>query len=277
MKTLIVPTDFSAVSLNATNYAAEMAMAIGGSMVLLHVYTVPVIYSETPVLPVTTLSVDELRKSSEEKLEELKRNLQHVTSGKVKIYTENRFGNVVDELETLCGAVQPFAVVMGSHGASGLERLLMGSNTLTAIRRIKYPVIVVPPGTTYRGIRKIGLACDFKDVVETTPVAFIKSMVQEFGAELHILNIDRNKKQHNDEAVVESAWIETMLGDVKPNYYFLDREEVVEGINEFAETSNLDVVMVIPKKHNLVENIFHKSKSKELVTHSHIPIVSIHE
>jgi hypothetical protein len=64
---------------------------------------------------------------------------------------------------------------------------------------------------------------------------------------------------------------------MKPNYYFLKRDDVVEGINEFSETHNLDVVIVIPKKHNLLERIFHKSRSKELVTNAHIPIVSIHE
>jgi len=68
-----------------------------------------------------------------------------------------------------------------------------------------------------------------------------------------------------------------MLGDIKPVYYFLNREDVVNGINEFAEKNNLDLVMIIPKKHRLIDTLFHKSRSKELVTHAHIPIVSIHE
>jgi nucleotide-binding universal stress UspA family protein len=277
MKTLVVPTDFSPVAVNAINYAADMALAINCSIVLVNTYQAPVIYSDSPIPPVAIDSFEEIQKASEERLEEQKRVLMRTTAGKIKIYTESRFGDVVSELEKLCNSIDPFAIIMGSNGAAGLERLLMGSTTLKTISHIKYPVIVVPPGTSYKGIRKIGLACDYKNIIESTPVEFIKNIVNEFGAELHVLNIDHNDSHQNKDAIVESAWLEALLDNIKPNYYFLDREDVVEGINEFAETGNLDMVMVIPKKHNLIEGLFHKSKSKELITHSHIPIVSIHE
>lgn len=276
MKTIIVPTDFSPVAANAMNYAVDMALSIDASIVLLHVYQVPVIYSDTPVMPIETVSVEEMERNTNQKLNELKDSIFRVTSGKIKIYTENRFGETSDELEKLCSSIDPFAVVMGTQGETGIERLLMGSTTLKIVRHLKYPVIVVPPGTTYKAIRKIGLACDYKNIIESTPVEFIRNIVKELGAELHVLNIDYNDAHHNKEALVESAWLEALLG-FKPNYYFLNREDVVEGINEFAETSNLDMIMVIPKNHGFLEGLFHKSKSKELINHSHIPVVSIHE
>jgi len=186
-------------------------------------------------------------------------------------------GNTVDVLEEICSAVRPFAVVMGSHGSTGIERLIMGSTTLSVIRNLRHPVIVVPPGTAYKEIRKMGLACDFKDVAETIPVEYIKSIVRQFNAELHVLNVNEDGEHYDDETPLESAWLDTLLGDIKPNYYFLKHDDLVEGINEFSETHNLDVVIVIPKKHNLLERIFHKSHSKELVTNAHIPILSIHE
>lgn len=277
MKTLVVPTDFSPVAANAVNYAVDMAIAINSSLVLINVYQPPIVYSDMPVPPVSIDSLEEIKQASEEKLQEQKREVQRITAGKVKIYTESRMGNIVDEVEKLCNSIDPFAIIMGSYGSNGLEKLLMGSTTLKTIRHIKYPVIVVPPGTSYKGIRKIGLACDYKNIIESTPVDFIKNIVNEFGAELHVLNIDQNDSHHNKEALVESAWLEALLDNIKPNYYFLDRDDVVEGINEFAEMNNLDMVMIIPKKHNLLDGIFHKSKSKEFITHSHIPIVSIHE
>lgn len=279
MKTLVVPTDFSSVSVNAMNYAVEMAQAINAGILLLHVYNVPVVYSDAPVSPVTTLSLDEIKRTSEGRLEDLKLNLLRVTSGKLDVLTESRIGDTVDELDEVCKDVQPFAVIMGSHGATGLERMIMGSTTLTAIRHLKYPVIVVPPGTSYHGITKIGLACDFKDVIETTPVDYIKNIVREFGAELFVLNVHYNpdNADYAKETTMESAYLDSMLEDIQHHYHFLNKENVVEGINEFAESNNLDLVMVIPKKHRLIDSLFHKSKSRELMTHSHIPIVSIHE
>ena len=279
MKTLVVPTDFSSVSVNAMNYAVDMAQAINAGIVLLHVYNVPVSYTDAPVSPVSTISIEEVKRTSEERLEEMKRNITRITSGQLEVFTEARLGDAIDELDELCKSVQPLAVIMGSHGSTGFERLIMGSTTLTAIRHLKYPVIVVPPGTTYHGIKKIGLACDFKDVVESIPVDYIKDMVYEFGAELYVLNVHYNDddKHYKDETILESAYLDAMLQDIKPIYYFLNKKDVVEGINEFAEQNNLDMVMVIPKKHRLIDNLFHKSRSRELVTHSHIPIVSIHE
>lgn len=277
MKTIIVPTDFSPVAMNALNYAIDMATGIDADILLLNTYQAPVTYSEAPISPVTVISLDDIRKSSEERLLNLKDDVLRITDGRLKIYTESRLGNTVDALDEICSSVRPFSVVMGSHGSTGVERLIMGSTTLSVIRHLRYPVIVVPPGTTYRGIRKIGLACDFKDVVETTPIEYIRNIVEEFGAELHVLNINKDENKIDDEMATESGWLDSMLGDIRPNYYFLKRDDVVEGINEFSETHELDVVIVIPKKHNLFERIFHKSRSKELVTHAHIPILSIHE
>lgn len=279
MKTLLVPTDFSSVSVNALNYAVDMAQAINAGLVLLHVYNVPVSFTDVPVEPVNTITIEEVKRSSEERLEELKRNLVAVTSGKIEILTESRLGETVEELQQFCKSVEPMAIVMGSHGTTGLERMIMGSTTLNAIRHLKCPVIVVPPGTTYHGIRKIGLACDFDNVVQSTPVEYIKNIVREFGADLYVLNVQSEADAAGNwgEPVMDTAYLDAMLEDVKPSYIQLTGKDVVESINNFAEKNSLDLVMVIPKKHRFIDSLFHKSQSKELITHAHIPIVSIHE
>jgi nucleotide-binding universal stress UspA family protein len=280
MKTLVVPTDFSSVSVNALNYAVDMAQAINAGLVLLHVYNVPVSFTEAPVAPITTVSMEEVKRSSVERLEELKKNLVILTSGKIQIYSESRLGEPIEELESICKSLDPMAVIMGSHGATGFERMIMGSTTLSAIKHLKCPVIVIPPGTTYNGIRKIGLACDFKNVVQSTPVEYIKNLVKEFGADLYVLNVQDKKETEDDLAeppTMDAVYLDSMLEEVRPNYVQLTGKNVVDSITSFAENNNLDLVMVIPKKHRFIDSLFHKSQSKELITHAHIPIVSIHE
>ncbi|MFM7838330.1 MAG: universal stress protein [Chitinophagaceae bacterium] len=274
MKTLIVPTDFSPVAINAMNYAAEMAKSIQASILLTHVYQVPVTFSEVPV-PI--VPVEELKKTAEDRLKELKEKLTHTYSGKLKVYTEAILGEPIDELFKLCRAIHPFAVVMGTHGTSGLEKMIMGSTTLSAIRHLDFPVLAIPPGTTFHAIKKIGLACDLKNVIASTPISFIKSIVEEFHADLQVLHVDYDDQQAKDEVPLESAHLESLLGAIRPTYHFLKSKDLVQGINEFAEKNNLNLVMVIPKKHKLLESLFHKSGSAGLVTHSHIPVMSIHE
>ncbi len=275
MKTIIVPTDFSPFATNAMNFAADMALNINASILLLHVYQVPVSMTDVPVVLAST---EELKKSSAEKLDGLKQNLAHITSGKIKIYTEARMGDVVDELEEACKQIQPFAVVMGTRGASGVERVLFGSTTLTTIRHLTWPVIVVPDGKEYgSGIRKIGFACDFEKIVETTPVQFIKNMVKEFGAELHILNVDYQSKHFKPETPEESMMLHTLLEDLDPNYHFINHRDIEDGINEFVEKNNIDLLITIPKKHGLLDSLFKPSSTKQLVTQSHVPVMCVHE
>ena len=275
MKTIIVPTDFSPVATNAINFAADMAININASLMLLHVYQVPVSMTDVPVVLV---SGDELRKDSELKLKELKESLSHITSNKIKIYTEARMGDVVDELEDVAKHIEPFAVIMGTKGTSGVERMLFGSTTLTAIRHLKWPVIVVPPGKEYgAGIKKIGFACDFNKVIENTPVQFIRNMVKEFSAELHVLNVDYEQRHFKPDTPEESLMLHTLLEDLDPKYHFINHKDVEDGINEFAETNNIDLLITIPKKHSLLDNLFKHSSTKELVTHSHVPVMCVHE
>ena len=275
MKTIIVPTDFSPIATNAMNFAADMAVNINASLLLLHVYQVPVSMTDVPVVMVSS---EELRKSSETKLQEIKDALTHITSGKIKVYTEARLGDVSDELEDVCKQIQPFAVIMGTRGTSGVERVLFGSTTLTAIRHLKCPVIVVPPGKEYgTGIKKIGFACDFDKVVETTPIQFIKNMVKEFGAELHVLNVDYEGRNFKPETPEESLMLHTLLEDLNPSYHFINHVDIEDGINEFVDENNIDLLITIPKKHKLLDSLFKHSSTKELVTQSHVPVMCVHE
>ncbi len=275
MKTIIIPTDFSPAATNAMNYGLDMAKAINASVMLFHVYNVPVSMSDVPVLLV---SVEELKQEAEAKMKEVKAAAEHVTSGNVKIYSETRLGDVMDELQDLCNHLQPFAIIMGSRGSSGLERVIFGSTTLSAIRHIAYPVIAVPPGKEYgKGIQKIGFACDFRDVVKETPAPAIKTIVKEFNAELHVLNVDYKDKHFKPETPEQSLLLHTMLEDLHPKYDFIQHEDIEDGLNDFAEKNNLDLIITIPKKHKLLQGIFKTSSTKQLIYHSHVPVMCVHE
>ncbi len=276
MKTIIVPTDFSPVSNNATNFAVDMALAINANIQLVNVYNIPVAYSGDA--PVMLLSVDELKKGSATQLEDLKSKIDHITSRKIKVTTEARMGNIVDELEELCKTIQPFAVVMGAKGTNAVEKIVFGSTTLTAIRHLSWPVVCVPAGKEYgQGIKKIGFACDFRQVAESTPVHFVKQMVKEFDAELHILNVDYKEKHFRPETPEQSFTLHNLLEELKPQYHFINNADIEDGINEFAETNNLDLVIAIPKKHKLLEGIFKPSSTRQLIFQSHIPVMCVHE
>ena len=256
MKILVVPTDFSPVSINAINYAVDLAEAIEANIMLVHIFQIPVSFNTDIYIP--SISPDELQKINDERIHELKQKIEKISSGKIKIFAEAKMGEIVDELNAICKSINPFAIVMGTKGQSAVERLFLGSATLSAIRHLNIPVIVIPPGAKFKEIKKIGLACDF-------------------NAELDVLNVDYKKKNPDAEKPEQSLLLDTLLQDLNPSYFFIDNPVVEDGINEFAEKNNIDLLLVIPKKHRLLDGLFQKSHSTQLAFHSHIPILSIHE
>jgi nucleotide-binding universal stress UspA family protein len=274
MKVIIVPTDFSPAATNAANYAIDMAQEIKAEILLLHVYQIPVAVTDTP-LPL--LDLEDLKQSAEGRLEKHKGELARVSLGTLTISTQAVFGNMAAELEDVCKKVEPFAIVMGTTGHSALERTLFGSNTLSAIKHLTWPVVCVPMGKEYgKGIRKIGLACDFRAVAETTPIVAIKNFANEFRGEFHVLNVDKGQ-QDTDANKSQLIFLQSALAEMKPNFHFIHHPDIEDGINEFAEKNNLDLIITIPKKHRLLESLFRKSSTKKLVFEAHIPVMCVHE
>jgi hypothetical protein len=136
----------------------------------------------------------------------------------------------------------------------------------------------VPPEAKFTTIKKIGLACDLKNVDETVPFSQIKSLVNQFNAELYILHINaEGDKGFTTEKTIESRSLQDMLDYLHPVYRFLDYDDIENGLEEFAETNQLDLLITIPKRHNIIDKIFHKSHSKKLVMHTHVPVIAIHD
>ena len=187
MKLIIAPTDFSALSDNAIKYATDMATSMGMNLMLVNIYQLPISFSEVPLV---TISLDQIREISENKLAELKENLETITAGKLKIYTESRLGEVGEEISKLTETLSPFAIIMGTRGTSGAGRFFMGSNSISVISKVGVPVFVIPPGVRFKPFKKVGLATDLEAVIESTPVSKIKEVVQFFDAELHVLNVE---------------------------------------------------------------------------------------
>jgi nucleotide-binding universal stress UspA family protein len=270
-----MPVDFSPASLNAVNYAMDFAKSVKASVTLLYVCQYPVSINEVPVsAQVYTYILED----GQTRMEQLKKDLFHKYSDQVKIYTEIKEGNVTTMIEELCNQLKPFAVVIGSHGAGTAERIFFGSNTLAAIRHLTWPLIVVPTGAKFTSISRIGLACDLKNVVESVHAEEIKKIVTTFHAKLDILHVHKGqRKNFSDEEIEGSEWLNEMLLDIKPEFHFMNSDDIEEAINEFSEKNNLDMLIVIPKKHGLLEGLLHKSNSKQLAMYTHVPVMSIHE
>lgn len=272
MKLILVPTDFSPLADNALKYGMDLASAMGSSLMIVHVYQIPISYSEVPLI---TVSLEEIKKASEDRLSELKHNIETITGGRLVVYTESRLGDVADEVDKIAKTLQPFTIVMGSRGVTGAGKFFLGSNSLSIISKTSTPVIVVPPGGKFSPYKKIGLTTDFKHVVDKTPVVPIRALVNFFNAELHVLHVDYKQMNFTTETPEETLRLDMLLAGMNPTYDFIENKDVNEGINDFAEKNNIDLVVSLPQKHSFLESLFAKSLTRELLHHTHIPVMCI--
>jgi len=272
MKTLIVVTDFSPAASNAVNYAADMALTINANLLLLHVYQLPVIYLEVPL----AYTEDEMRQDAEKSIHRLRTDLLLKKGSQIKIDTELRLGDFFDELQAVCSKVKPYAVVMGSQGTTATERFFFGGNTVHAMKHLTWPLITVPIDATFSTIKNIGLAFDFEKEVDDTPVEEIKILLKDFSAELHILNTGK-ETYFNPDTVFRSKVLGDMLAPLLPQYHFISSDQIDQGIMDFSLKNKIDLLIVLPKRHSFFDQLIHKSQSKQLVLHSHVPVMAIHE
>lgn len=263
MKTIVVPTDFSASAENAMLYAGELAKNINAWVLLVHVFQIPVGMNDMPVLMV---SADELKTNADEGLNRAK-ELLHKNYNGLEIKTESRLGDVTDELNDVCDGVNAFAIVTGKHGATGLERALFGSTSLSIIRQTKYPVIVVPHSSQKQQIKNVSIAVD--DLVENLPVQKIKSLVGEMNAKLHLIHVQQSRTGTPDLTHVEKE-----LNTTCTNIY---DDEFVHGIETYINQNNVDLLIILPHRHNFMERLFFRTHTAELLKKISIPIMCIND
>jgi nucleotide-binding universal stress UspA family protein len=274
MKLLLVPTDFSPIADNAMKYAMDMAKATNSNLMLVNMYQIPISFSEVPLV---TISLDELRKISQNKLASIKHNIENITGGGIHVYTESILGEVSYEVEKLCERLHPYAVIVGTRGVTGIGKFFLGSNTQSIVEHVNTPVLVIPPGATFKPFKKIGLATDMKGVIEHTPVEPIRDLVSFFGADLHVLNVDYERRHFTSNTPEESLHMDMLLTGMNPVYDFIENKDVEDGLQEFAEKNNLDLLITLPKKQHFLEKILEKSVTRDLIYHTNLPLMCIHQ
>ncbi len=271
MKTILVATDFSPSSLNAANYAAEMAFVIKADLLLFHAYQITDYYSEIPV----ALKVEDMQQENAERnILKLKKHLLKEINDKILISTVLRMGDFFHELKTICNEINPYIVIMGCQGTSAIERFIFGNHAVYAMKHLKWPLITVPLGVSFLSFKKIALVFDNFKAIDSTIVDEIKALKADLKAEIHILI--SNKEVFDQEIVFESGILHEIMASLKPHYHFILNNNKEETIIDYIENNHFDLMIILPKQHSLIEKLIHKSPTKFLVLHSHVPIMALH-
>lgn len=72
---------------------------------------------------------------------------------------------------------------------------------------------------------------------------------------------------------VDSMRVDNKLNDIYHKFEVVENENVEEGINDFIATHPCDMLAVMPKHNGFLESLFHKSVTRSLTMHAHLPLL----
>jgi len=174
---ILCPTDFSETSAHAVDLAVVIAGHYQAAVSALHV--VPTFEPS-----VDAGSLDGLRQETAAFFEEARK-------AGVTVDVQVELGSPVHRILDRAGSLPADVVVMGTHGSSGFEHLVLGSVTEKVLRKAPCPVLTVPPRARSRSrlpFRHLLCATDFSEPASMA-VRFALSLATESDACLTLLHV----------------------------------------------------------------------------------------
>jgi nucleotide-binding universal stress UspA family protein len=190
---ILCPVDFSDFSRRALDHAVVIARWYESTITLLHVCTiVPVAAYATGsgVVPSAALTRDD----RDTLLASMKHFAETEAGTSVPIEFEIAEGSTASEILARANALPANLLVLGTHGRSGFERLLLGSVTEKVLRKAACPVLSVPRGVPDVVpappvlFKRIVCALDFSDC-SMHALNYAMSLAQEADAHLTVVHV----------------------------------------------------------------------------------------
>jgi nucleotide-binding universal stress UspA family protein len=296
---ILCPTDFSDFSRRALRKAVTLASWFEARVTALHV-----VLREPLILPgdaygaYIPATTDLIRARQEEDAKELSRFIEPFLGEGVPIETSLIEGDPSREIAAAAAAMPADLVVMGTHGRSGFERLLLGSVTEKLLRIAPCPVLTVGNPQTPAPdplFHRILCATDLTKASAAT-LDMALSMAEENLAPVTLLHV-----------------VEGLLGETGPEIYrpvpdvtqfrkaLVDqaRERLHEAghaqesfckVNERVETgtawreilrvageTSADLIVVGTHAHGAFGQLFLGSTANQVVRHAVCPVLVVRE
>jgi nucleotide-binding universal stress UspA family protein len=204
LKNILLATDFSEVSAAALPYAAAISRRYGSLLHVVHIVSTAAGYM-IPSIPDVPVNIDSIHEAARvdaaQQMEALAAPLKTLTH-----HTYVREGQVWEGLSEIIQTQEIDLLIVGTHGRTGVGKLLLGSKAEEILRQAPCPVLTVGPKISGRAklpavedeakevvpveisVRQIVYATDFSpESFAAAPFAI--SLAQEFQAKLTLLHV----------------------------------------------------------------------------------------
>lgn len=267
---IVAPTDFSSASDNAVQYAVQLAETFKANLELVHIHQE---VSSLASIPHISTAHPEMLQLKRDLLKQRVREIekQNPTMG---VEQQLLIGKVNDQLRTMCRNERSNLLVLGAtgEGATRLDRI--GSHASAIARKSDCPVLLIPEGVTFKPFKKVLFASKLLPGEESVwPVAV--DLASQFNAEVHFVHIAENQVngyhlgQAQDGAYPSEQGALFRLATVKAR-------NVIEGLNQYAEEQQADLLVMATTHRNFLQDLFHRSSTHRMIFTTRIPLLVLH-
>lgn len=264
---ILVPTDLSENADNALGFAKELIRQNGGEITLLFTY-----YAVYDFAAQATRIVGQIEKDAKKALKKIiKKN------GDPSIVMDYRIvqGTVETAVDAASKKLNIDLIIMGTQGASGLKKVLLGSNTADVIKEVDVPVLAVPSGSTYEQVKKVVVAVELKKEDPTT-IHTLMDLTAEWRLPIEILYINKDNNFDSESGFKGlKKYLTENFPLVEAAYTSYKAEGINEGLQEYLKDHPDCLLVMFSKTKSFFEQLFEKSHSVEMAYHTHVPLLVV--
>lgn len=272
---IVIPVDFGDQALIAVTQSYNLARLTKSEITLLHVIDNDVLKPFQDIVSAKHNYEDHLKEGIKLKLNELAQKVHEGTG--VKVNTMIRTGKIYEEIVDAAKAVNASLIIMGTMGAVGLKKKILGSNASRVVREAECPVITIKGKDHRSGIKHILLPLDLtKETKEKVDKAV--ELANMFGSVIHIVTIVESddefimnrltRQMHQVEDFINAA-------NIKCTSEFVSGKNVVDEILKAGKRVQADLIMIMTQQEVGFTDLFISSAAQEIINNSEIPVLSI--
>jgi nucleotide-binding universal stress UspA family protein len=243
MKRILVPTDFSKHAEDALKAASQIAKKNDSEIIVLHMIELPHQMNDAIIggasIPETMLFM----KKANEMLDEV--SSRPFLDG-IPVTEMVKMDKPIHGIRQVSKDYEIDLIVMGSHGTSGVEELLIGSTTEKVVRNSEIPVLVIKNDVSDFNPANIVFASDFTNESKI-PFEKLLEFTKAFDSKLHLVTIctpNSFKPTHVIESAMNEFIAEFIAEFNLTNYstHIYNDTNIEKGILNFSNSINADII-----------------------------------
>ncbi len=273
MKKILVPVDFSKPAENALRVASELSKKNNAELYVLHVVEMAETLFGTEQFNVNDEQIIFFLKMAKKRFSKF---LQKPYLEGLKVIDRVEVGSPTMGINEIVDEENIDLLVMGSNGASGLDEILIGSNTEKVVRHSKVPVLVVKQELEKLEIKNIVFASNFeKENLKAFKDA--KMFADSFDAKLHLLYVNLPGNQfYSSEEITQQIhkFLENAEMTDFHNIKIYNDYTIELGVINGARALGADIIAMPTHGRKGLSHFFNGSIGEDVVNHSTIPVIT---